>query len=121
MTAFRSATLRRLRQLEDENGGLNRLVADLTLDNRALEVVATRRRLRGLRRRAHDYESAETQGTKGHRLNVTGSSRHVTPFGGGPLFLIEQRDPRAKSCGDGGSSGIRTRVLALRGLCPRLQ
>ena len=47
MAALRSATLRRLRQLEDENGGLNRLVADLTLDNRALEVVATRRRLRG--------------------------------------------------------------------------
>jgi putative transposase len=29
--------VRRLRQLEDENGRLKRLVADLTLDNQALK------------------------------------------------------------------------------------
>ena len=31
------AEVRRLRQLEDENGRLKRLVADLTLDNQALK------------------------------------------------------------------------------------
>lgn len=31
------ADVRRLRQLEDENGRLKRLVADLTLDNQALK------------------------------------------------------------------------------------
>ncbi len=31
--------LRRLRQLEDENSRLNRVVADLTLDNQALKEL----------------------------------------------------------------------------------
>jgi putative transposase len=34
--------LRRLRQLEDENRKLKHLVADLTLDNRALQDITTR-------------------------------------------------------------------------------
>jgi putative transposase len=34
--------LRRLRQLEDENRKLKQLVADLTLDNRALKDIATK-------------------------------------------------------------------------------
>jgi putative transposase len=34
--------LRRLRQLEDENRKLKQLVADLTLDNRALKDLATK-------------------------------------------------------------------------------
>lgn len=34
--------LRRLRQLEDENRQLKQVVADLTLDNRALKDVAAR-------------------------------------------------------------------------------
>jgi putative transposase len=34
---------RRLRQLEDENGRLKRLVADLTLDNQALKAVLGKR------------------------------------------------------------------------------
>lgn len=34
--------LRRLRQLEDENHKLKQLVADLTLDNRALKDLATK-------------------------------------------------------------------------------
>lgn len=34
--------LRRLRQLEDENRKLKQLVADLTLDNRALKAVAAK-------------------------------------------------------------------------------
>ena len=34
--------LRRLRQLEDENRKLKQVVADLTLDNRALKDIATK-------------------------------------------------------------------------------
>jgi putative transposase len=34
--------LRRLRQLEDENRQLKQVVADLTLDNRALKDIATK-------------------------------------------------------------------------------
>jgi putative transposase len=34
--------LRRLRQLEDENQKLKQVVADLTLDNRALKDIATK-------------------------------------------------------------------------------
>lgn len=34
--------LRRLRQLEDENRKLKQIVADLTLDNRALKDIATK-------------------------------------------------------------------------------
>lgn len=34
--------LRRLRQLEDENRKLKQMVADLTLDNRALKEFATK-------------------------------------------------------------------------------
>jgi putative transposase len=34
--------LRRLRQLEDENRKLKQIVADLTLDNRALKDLATK-------------------------------------------------------------------------------
>ena len=34
--------LRRLRQLEEENRKLKQVVADLTLDNRALKDIATR-------------------------------------------------------------------------------
>ena len=34
---------RRLKQLEDENGRLKRLVADLTLDNQMLKDVASRK------------------------------------------------------------------------------
>jgi putative transposase len=36
------AEVRRLRQLEDENGRLKRLVADLTLDNQALKGLLGR-------------------------------------------------------------------------------
>jgi len=35
--------LRRLRQLEDENGRLKRLVADLTLDNQALKELVRKK------------------------------------------------------------------------------
>jgi putative transposase len=34
--------LRRLRQLEDEDGRLERLVADLTMDNQALKELITK-------------------------------------------------------------------------------
>lgn len=34
--------LRRLRQLEEENGRLKRIVADLTLDNTALKDIASK-------------------------------------------------------------------------------
>jgi putative transposase len=36
--------IRRLKQLEDENGKLKRLVADLTLDRSMLQDVLTRQR-----------------------------------------------------------------------------
>jgi len=36
--------IRRLKQLEDENGKLKRLVADLTLDRSILQDVLTRQR-----------------------------------------------------------------------------